>query len=329
MSAVAGDGWATRPPADTIAPVIVVGGEALVDLVPGESEVDSQLAGGLTSLVPRLGGGPYNVALAAGRLGAPASFLSRVSTDRFGKALRERLTDSGVDISLLQEGPEPTTLAVVALDGGAASYSFYTEGTADRLVTDPGPLPEAVTTLCVGTLGMVLEPGATAYETVLRRESARGTLTALDPNIRAALIADPGAYRERFASWLPDVRLLKLSDDDAAWLADGADPDEAAKGWLESGVDAVVLTRGGDGIVVHTAAGSVSVPSAPATLVDTIGAGDTVQGALLAWLHQRDVRALTELAPADWREALGFAAKAAAITVSRSGAEPPTAREMV
>ncbi|KAA9148705.1 carbohydrate kinase [Amycolatopsis acidicola] len=306
--------------------MIVVGGEALVDLVPGESKVDN----GLASLLPRLGGGPYNVALAAGRLGVPTAFLSRVSEDRFGRALRERLTASEVDISMLQSGPEPTTLAVVALDErGAASYTFYTEGTADRLVADPGPLPSEATVLCLGTLGMVLEPGATTYETMLRRESARGVLTALDPNIRADLITDEGAYRERFLSWLPDVRLLKLSDDDAAWLAGGADPVKAAKGWLDAGVDAVVLTRGADGLAVHTGSAEITVPSERVDVVDTIGAGDTVQGALLAWLHQHNVRAVTELGAPEWRAALTFAAKAAAITVSRSGAEPPRAAEMV
>ncbi|HET6501567.1 MAG TPA: carbohydrate kinase [Amycolatopsis sp.] len=306
--------------------MIVVGGEALVDLVPGESIVD----GGLRPLVPRLGGGPYNVALAAGRLGAPTAFLSRISGDRFGQALRERLANSNVDVSLVQNGSEPTTLAVVALDGrGTASYTFYTEGTADRLFADPGPLPAAVTVLSLGTLGMVLEPGVTAYEAVLRREAARGVLTALDPNIRADLISDPGSYRERFASWLPDIRLLKLSDDDAAWLAGGADSGTAAKSWLDAGVDAVVLTRGAEGITVHTGAGAVSVPSAPARVADTIGAGDTVQGALLAWLHQRNVRQLTEIDRDDWRAALAYAAKAAAITVSRSGAEPPNTAEMM
>lgn len=315
-----------KPVLATITTVIVVGGEALVDLVPGKSTMD----GGLRALVPRLGGGPYNVALAAGRLGAPTAFLSRISGDRFGRALRERLAASGVDLSMIQHGDEPTTLAVVALDErGAASYTFYTEGTADRLFVDPGPLPAEASVLSLGTLGMVLEPGATAYEVVLRREAARGVLTALDPNIRADLIADPAAYRERFVSWLPDVRLLKLSDDDAAWLADGTDPAAAAKTWLDAGVEAVVLTQGAGGITVHTGSGSVSVPSAPTRVVDTIGAGDTVQGALLAWLHTRNVRQLTEISREAWREALAFAAKAASITVSRSGAEPPKAEEMM
>lgn len=286
--------------------------------------------GGLRALLPRLGGGPYNVALAAGRLGVPAAFLSRVSTDRFGEAMVERLHASDVDTSLLQRGDEPTTLAVVALDAkGAAHYTFYVEGTADRLVADPGALPKQVTALSLGTLGMVLEPGASAYEAMLRREAARGVLTVLDPNIREALITDPAAYRARFASWLPDVRLLKISDDDTAWLTEGADPVAAAKTWVESGVDAVVLTRGADGVAVITAAGEVAhVPSRKVTVVDTIGAGDTVQGALLAWLTTREVSDLASLDADAWREALTFAAKAASITVSRSGAEPPTSADM-
>jgi fructokinase len=231
---------------------------------------------------------------------------------------------------LLQRGDEPTTLAVVALDEkGAARYSFYVEGTADRLVADPGPLPETVTALSLGTLGMVLEPGASAYEAMLRREAARGVLTALDPNIRERLILDPAAYRARFTSWLPDVRLLKISDDDAAWLTEGADPVTAAKSWIESGVDAVVLTRGADGLSVITAAGELAhVPSHRVEVVDTIGAGDTVQGALLAWLHTQDVTDLGVLDAEGWAEALGFAACAASVTVSRSGAEPQTAAEM-
>lgn len=310
----------------TITGVIVVGGEALVDLVPGESVVDT----GLRVLVPRLGGGPYNVALAAGRLGAPTAFLSRISGDRFGQALRERLAASGVDLSMVQRGTEPTTLAVVALDErGAASYTFYTEGTADRLFVDPGPLPGEVTVLSLGTLGVVLEPGASAYEAMLRRESARGVLTALDPNIRADLITDPAAYRERFVSWMPHVRLLKLSDDDAGWLAGGTDPAASVRSWLDAGVEAVVLTHGGDGITVHTGCDRISVPAAPARVIDTIGAGDTIQGALLAWLHERNVRQLTKIGSDDWRKALTFAAKAASITVSRSGAEPPKAEEMM
>ncbi|SFP45627.1 fructokinase [Amycolatopsis arida] len=311
--------------------MIVVGGEALVDLVPDAFAEMSTVENGLRPLWPRLGGGPYNTALAAGRLGAPVAFLSRLSTDRFGDALLRRLHSSTVDTSLVQRGPEPTTLAVVALDDhGTARYTFYTEGTADRLVADPGPLPAEVSALSLGTLGMVLEPGASTYEVLLRRAAAAGTLTVLDPNIRADLIADPPAYRARFASWLPDVGLLKLSVDDAAWLADGVDPEAAARSWVDdAGVRAVVLTWGAGGLSVLTATGvSVRVPVVPARVVDTIGAGDTVHGALLAWLHGHRVADPASLGEREWRAALRFAARAAAITVSRRGAEPPAAAEL-
>jgi fructokinase len=311
--------------------VIVVGGEALVDLVPAPATVRGELG----PLLPRLGGGPYNTAVAAGRLGAPVSYLSRISTDSFGDALLHRLHDAGVHTGLVQRGPEPTTLAVVTLaDDGSARYAFYTQGTADRLVGDPGPLPADVTALSLGTLSLILEPGASVYEAMLRRESARGRLTVLDPNIRTVLIDDPAAYRARFTSWLPDIGVLKVSEDDARWLADlpdDADVEPVLREWRSAGVTAVVLTRGGDGLTVLTE-DRVDVPAAPASVVDTIGAGDTVHAALLAWFAGRDVRSAGDVAKLDrvaWGEALSFAARAAAVTVSRSGAEPPYASELV
>ncbi|MFD9706132.1 carbohydrate kinase [Lentzea sp. NPDC059081] len=306
--------------------MIVVAGEALVDMVPvGDDE--------LTPLAPKLGGGPYNVAVALGRLDVPTGFLSRVSTDHFGEQLVKRLHASGVSTDLVQRGQENTTLAVVGLaEDGSARYAFYVEGTADRLVEDPGPLAADVRAVSFGTLSLVLEPGASEYEKVLRRESKRA-LTALDPNIRAGLIEDPGAYRKRFTSWLPDVGLLKVSVEDARWLADSdsADVIEIARTWISQGPAAVVLTKGGDGLSVITATDQVDVPPVKVDVVDTIGAGDTVQGALLAWLHDHDaldaekVRALSR---EEWTEALTYAGAAAAITCSRAGAEPPFASEL-
>lgn len=294
---------------------IVVGGEALVDLVPT----------GDGTLTPRLGGGPFNTAVAAARLGAPVAFLSRVSTDPFGDAVLARLHDAGVATGLIQRGPEPTTLAVVGIAADAsARYSFYTGGTADRLVADPGPLPDA-SMLSLGTLSLLLEPGASVYETVLHREAAAGTLTVLDPNIRPSLVPDAAAYGTRFRSWLPSVGMLKLSAEDAAWLGDDVD------GWLAAGATAVVLTRGADGLAVHTRHHHVTVPAPTASVVDTIGAGDTVHGALLAWLHARGAVSRDAVAALDdggWREALTFASDAAAVTVARPGADPPWRAEL-
>ncbi|MEW9520066.1 carbohydrate kinase family protein [Streptomyces tubercidicus] len=334
--------------------MIVVAGEALIDLVPSpQSPLPPAPDGGtpapdgpLPALLPRRGGGPYNTAVALGRLGSPTAFCSRISTDAFGKALLDGLRGDGVDTSLVQRGGEPTTLAVADISpDGSAGYGFYADGTADRLFTLPPELPATVRALSLGTCSLVLEPGATAYESLLRREARRGVFTALDPNIRPGLIPDPDAYRARFRSWLPDLALLKLSEEDALWLAgsgeetggvvgDGRDAVlAAAKGWLTEGPAAIVLTHGGDGLTVLTpGGGELTVPGERVTVVDTIGAGDTVNAALLHRLDAHDAlsrTAVATLGPEDWHDILRFAARAAAVTCSRAGAEPPFATEVV
>ncbi|WP_432038730.1 carbohydrate kinase family protein [Streptomyces cucumeris] len=318
--------------------MIVVAGEALIDLVPGGAPGGA--AGGTTppggelpALLPRRGGGPYNTAMALARLGSPTAFCSRVSTDGFGEALLAGLRADGVDTALVQRGPEPTTLAVASIGpDGSAGYGFYVEGTADRLFELPGALPDGVTALSLGTCSLVLEPGAGAYEALLRREAGRGVFTALDPNIRTGLIADPDAYRARFRGWLPYVGLLKLSVEDAVWLADSADLDRAIAEWLAAGPAAVVLTRGGDGMSVRLRdGGGCAVPGERVEIVDTIGAGDTVNAALLHRLAAHEALSASALATLDeavWRDVLGFAARAAALTCSRAGAEPPYAAEL-
>lgn len=300
--------------------MIVVAGEALIDLVP-------RGAGALVDLRPARGGGPYNTAVALGRLGSPTAFCSRVSQDGYGEALLDGLREAGVDVGAVARGPEPTTLAVASVDeGGSAAYSFYVEGTADRLFEAPERLPEGTRAVSFGTCSLVLEPGASAYERLLRTAAADGVFTALDPNIREVLIPDADAYRARFFGWLPSVSLLKLSEEDARWL--GGTPRE----WLARGPAAVVVTRGGDGLTVHTRAGlECSVPGEKVDVVDTIGAGDTVNAALLHGLAARDALradAVAALSGADWTGLLGFAARAAAVTCSRAGAEPPYAHEL-
>ncbi|MFJ9850198.1 carbohydrate kinase [Streptomyces sp. NPDC101150] len=307
--------------------MIVVAGEALIDLVPAGPAAGDELP----ALLPKRGGGPYNTAIALGRLGSPTAFCSRLSTDHFGAALLRGLTADGVDTSLVQRGAEPTTLAVahVGTDGSAA-YSFHVEGAADRLFELPDALPEPTRAVSFGTCSLVLEPGVGAYETLMRRESARGVFTALDPNIRAGLITAPNAYRARFRSWLPHVSLLKLSEEDAAWLAQSDDLVAAAREWLAAGPYAVVLTRGGAGLTVLTRDGlELSVPGRRVEVVDTIGAGDTVNAALL---HRLDAHGALTSAPGldaeQWRDILTYATHAAAITCTRPGAQPPYASEL-
>lgn len=306
--------------------MIVVAGEALIDLVPA-----GPASGELPALLPKRGGGPYNTAVALGRLGSPVAFCSRLSTDHFGMALMRGLAADGVGTSLVQRGQEPSTLAVAHIDAdGSAAYSFHVEGAADRLFQLPGALPESTRAISFGTCSLVLEPGASAYEQLMRRESRRGLFTALDPNVRAELITDEDAYRARFHSWLPYVSLLKLSEEDAAWLAQSDDLLAAARLWLSSGPYAVVLTRGGAGLTVLTRDGlELSVPGEPVTVVDTIGAGDTVNAALLHRMDNHGALTATPDLDADqWHDILSYATRAAAITCTRPGAQPPHASEL-
>ncbi|WP_032377400.1 carbohydrate kinase family protein [Rhodococcoides fascians] len=306
---------------------ILVCGEALVDLVPVHE-------GPLLS--PKLGGGPFNVAVAIGRLGSPVAYLSRISRDPFGEQILASLRDAGVDISWVQRGDEPTTLAMTTLaEDGSAEYSFYADGTADRLVADPGDLPDEISVLSFGTLSLLYEPGASMYAGLLHRARAAGKLTMLDPNIRPAAIDSTSGditadgFRDRFRSWLPSIDILKVSEDDSYWLGLGTQG-TTVDDWLAAGVTAVVMTRGGDGISVFTASDEISVPGVAVDVVDTIGAGDTVHGALLSFLQKETIitsNAVKAMSKQDWQQALEFAAKAAAITVSRPGADPPWASE--
>lgn len=308
---------------------IVVCGEALVDVVAtAEPGGDS---GRLPALQPALGGGPFNVAITLGRLGSAVSFCSAVSTDAYGEAIVSALRHSGVGTTLVQRRTELTSLALATIGAdGAAQYSFYLENTADRLVTDPGPFAPTVSAVCFGTLSLVLEPGATVYETVLRRCHDEGRLVACDPNIRAAVIADADAYRRRFASWMASVDLVKLSDEDARWLSQGPHGTTPME-WISSGVSAVLTTAGADGIEVTTAAGVTRVAALPVAVADTIGAGDSIMGALL---HQLDrwgalsPTAVAELTGEQWEALAAFAVTVAGITVSRPGADPPWASEL-
>lgn len=288
---------------------ICVCGEGLVDLVPVSP-------GSLNDHTPALGGGPFNVAIAAARLGADVVFQSRLSTDGFGQELVNHLVKEGVDISVVQRGPEPTILAVAAIhEDHSASYTFYTEGTATPLVE-----PQLVDTniACFGTLSLALEPGKSRYATLIKQFAEQGTLVALDPNIRPIYATEE--HRQFLLDLLPYVSLLKLSDEEVDFLGEDA----------LSQVPIAVVTRGGKGLSLYSKNLHVDEPRVNVDLVDTIGAGDTVMGALLAQIDQRGLGAkdLTDVTDEQWHEMLHFAATAAAITVSRKGAQPPTRAEV-
>jgi fructokinase len=302
--------------------VILVGGEALFDLVD---------TGGDT-LSAHPGGGPFNAARTIGRLERPVAYLGRLSTDRFGTRMAGILTEDGVRLDAVVRTDDPTTLAIAEFDArGDASYRFYTDGTsAPGLATEAAlaALPATIDALLVGTLGLVLEPMATALEAVVEHLAGEA-LVAVDVNCRPWIIDDPGGYRRRLTRLLRHTDLVKVSEEDIGWLAPGPAPVEATRALLADGGPTVaVLTRGGDGAVVVAPDDEVSVPPPPADVVDTIGAGDAFIGGFLAWWHERGLgrEALSDLPTAT--DATRFACLVAARTVERAGASPPRRSEL-
>jgi len=297
---------------------ILVGGEALYDLVAAWD--------GAGALTGHPGGGPFNVARTIGRLRQPVAFLGRLSTDRLGATHERMLAGDGVGLGCVVHTGDPTTLALASLDGdGTASYGFYTAATAAAGLT-PGDalavLPEHVAALHVGTLGLVLEPLASAMEAVVER-LAGDAMVVVDPNCRPQALDDPRAFRERLARVLGLGDLVKVSEEDLAWLEPDRSPAAAARALLERGPSAVLLTRGADGATVVGAEAETAVAPVPATVVDTIGAGDAFGGGFLAWWVSRGL-GRGQLARHDLVvEAARFAAVVAARTVAQAGASPP------
>jgi fructokinase len=302
--------------------VIVVCGEALIDMIDG--------GGGTQRAMP--GGGPFNTARALARLGVPTAFLGRLSEDVFGRQLKELLISDGVSLELASAGPEPTTIAVASVDGeGFAQYQFFVEGTAapnltrDMLPREFGP---EVTALHLGTLGLVLEPMASTLVELVGRERGR-RLIMLDPNVRIGLGPDSD-YRERLHGVISQSTIVKASDDDLAWLYPGLDYEQAADQVLAEGVTLVAVTLGAEGAYgIHDGA-RVRVSAPPVDVVDTIGAGDAFGAALLAWLHDHGaIRPDLSLDAEGLKSALAYACLAASLTCARAGAEPPWKSEMM
>ena len=301
--------------------MVVVCGEALVDMV----------VSGDGTRRPAPGGGPFNTACALGRLGVPTAFLGHFSEDDLGRMLADRLAADGASLALATVGPEPTTIAVANIgNDGLAEYEFVIEGTSAPNLTRamvPGELGAEVSALHLGTLGLLLQPIASSLTELVGRETGR-RLIMLDPNIRPGLATDP-QYRPRLHSLISQSTIVKASADDLTWLYPELDYRAAAERVLGVGVRLVLVTLGAAGAYGTTRNSQVSVPASPVQVVDTIGAGDAFGAAALAWLHDRDaLDPELSLTDQDIKSLLEYSCRAASLTCSRSGAEPPWRSEM-
>jgi fructokinase len=302
-------------------------GEALIDMLPRTSTA------GEAAFAPYAGGAVFNTAIALGRLGAPSAFFSGVSNDMLGEILADSLTASQVDTRYLARSDRPTTVAFVKLVNGQATYAFYDEGTAGRMLSeaDLPQLPTNVSTLFLGGISLVNDPAASTYEALQARESPT-RVTMIDPNIRPGFIAGKEAeYRARIERMVARADIVKLSDEDLHWLEGPGDLTTLARAIVANGPKVVFITEGAKGARAVTATQDIFVAAQRVTVVDTVGAGDTFNAGVLAALHQAG--ALTKagvaaLSDATLDAALSLGTRAAAVTVSRAGANPPWANEL-
>ena len=293
---------------------IWVCGEVLIDILPTG---------------PVVGGGPANTAKALARLGYDVDFIDGISTDAFGVSARKELVRDGVGLSLALSSDKPTSTATVTLDAtGSASYEFLIEGTATfdfahSWLPNPERLKPAV--LHIGTLATIVEPASTVlHEWAIK--TAEFAPIVFDPNVRTSVVGDRVQYRAAVEKWVGISSVVKLSDDDISWLYPDEAMDQVAQRWIAGGTSLVVITRGAKGIIGYTEHGFEEVAGAQVSVIDTVGAGDTVGAVLVEGIVKHSVSGLHGQV---LNAVLHRAAVAAGITVSRAGAQPPRLHELV
>lgn len=291
-------------------------GEVLIDLIP-------DAAGGERN--PIVGGGPANTAKALAKLGFDSYFIDGISTDEYGQMCRTELLADGVKLDFAPTLDQPTALAVVTLDeAGSASYEFKLDETAtfafNKSWLPDSSNPPAV--LHVGTLGTLIEPGATALYAWAQEVKAP---IVYDPNIRTSVVGDRDRYLSSVIKWAALAKVVKLSEDDSQWLFPDKSFGDVAKTFLAMGVELVVFTLGADGLIGFTDRSEVRVPGVKVEVSDTVGAGDTVGAVLVEAIVAFGIH---NIQGEQLESTLKRAAQAAAITCSRAGANPPSKAEL-
>ena len=297
---------------------IWVCGEALIDLIPrGEQKVAI------------VGGGPANTAKALARLGFDSYFIDGISTDSFGGMIKDQLLHDGVNLKYAHYSDKQTCTADVSLDkAGVASYVFTIDGTATFDFTNdwlPDPAQIKPVVLQIGTLATIVQPAAEILLEWAKRV-AKVAPIVFDPNVRSSVLPDRPKYQEAIAKWAAISEVIKVSEDDLAWLYPEQDQIAIAEEWIKGGSTLVIITKGSYGIIGVTKDDVVSVPGVKIEVVDTVGAGDTVGAIVVEAIVERGLKVITGDV---LREVLVRATKAAAVTCSRAGANPPTRAEIV
>ncbi len=306
--------------------MILCCGEALIDMLPRAT------TRGEDGFAPHPGGAVFNTAIALGRLGAASGLCSGISTDFFGEVLADALKASKVTSDLAILTSRPTTLAFARLVDGQPSYSFYDEGSAGRMIRpdDLPDIPAAVGVMFFGGISLAGEPCGSAYEALMTREAA-ARVTMLDPNIRPGIISDEAAYRARISRMIALADIVKVSDEDLRWLADDGAVADLAQGILSQGPKVVFVTEGARGATAFTRDHQVFVAAENVEAIDTVGAGDTFNAGTLAAFDQSGALTKERIGALDrdvLRAALSLGVRAATVTVSRAGADPPWLGEL-
>jgi fructokinase len=307
--------------------MFLICGEALYDVFPLE-----ETATGFT-LDARIGGSPFNVAVGLSRLARPVAFFTGLSSDPLGRRLERSLVAEGVDTRYLVRKHNPTTLAVVGLTAaGVPHYTFYGHEAADRAVTqaDLPALPEEVTGLHFGSFAVMVGDTAESF-LALARAHAAARLISYDPNVRLNVAPDVAEWRRRVEEFSAFADMMKVSDEDLDLLFPGDEVASAVTRWHSRGVQLVVVTRGAEGALASLRGEAFELPGRKVATVDTVGAGDTFQAALICGLEElgrADKAGLAGLSLDDCRRLLGFAIQAAAVTCTRRGADLPRRNEL-
>lgn len=291
------------------------------------------LPDGREAFVPHFGGAVLNTAVALGRLGMPVGLVTGLSRDFFGDFLRDALVASAVDVRSAVICDRPTTLAFVRLEAGEARYRFYDERSAGRMLqmADMPALPDSVSALFFGGISLACEPGAEAYAGLA--EHSEGRVIMVDPNIRPDFIENDARYRDRLSRLFAVADVIKVSDEDLTWLApEAASTAGQVAGLRQQGAPLVLVTHGGDGVEAYLPDGTqMQVPVAAVEVIDSVGAGDTFNAGFLASLAGDGclMREFFEVPDAELLgKAITHGARAAAVTVQRSGANPPWRAEL-